>query len=102
MPDNSMCSDSSGRFVPLVDRNKCEGKADCVRVCPFSVFEIRPLNKDEKSNLSLRGRLKAWAHGNKQAFVVKPDECHACNLCVKSCPENALSLVKSSQAHDNF
>jgi len=94
MSDTSMCSDASGRFKPVVDRNKCEGKADCVWVCPYSVFEVQIINKKQKSELSLRGKLKAWAHGGKQAFVVNPDACHACNLCVEACPEKALTLSK--------
>ena len=27
-----------GRVVPVIDRRKCEGKQDCVRVCPYHVF----------------------------------------------------------------
>jgi len=42
----------------------------------------------------LRGRLKAWAHKRMQADVVSPDACHACGLCLKSCPEDAITLEK--------
>lgn len=82
-----------GRVVPLVDRNRCEAKKDCVRVCPYHVFEIRPLSAADKSALTLVGRMKAWAHGNEQAFVVKGADCHACGLCVTACPEKAIRLV---------
>jgi 4Fe-4S ferredoxin len=82
-----------GRVVPVIDRNKCEGKEDCLRVCPYHVFEIRKLGAEEKSQLSFVGRLKAFAHGNQQAFVVLPDECHACGLCVTACPEKAITLA---------
>ncbi len=92
MPDKDKCHDVAGRFAPKVDRNKCEGKADCVRVCPYSVFRIQVLTKEEKSSLSIRGRLKAWGHGGKQAYVVRPEACHACNACIEACPENALVL----------
>jgi len=94
MSDTSTCSNISGKFVPQVDRNKCEGKADCVRVCPYSVFEVQKLSGTEKSKLSLRGKIKAFAHGSKQAFVINPEACHACNLCVKACPENAVTLSR--------
>jgi len=40
----------------------------------------------------LRGKLKAWAHKRMQADVVSPDACHACGLCLKSCPEDAITL----------
>jgi NAD-dependent dihydropyrimidine dehydrogenase PreA subunit len=42
----------------------------------------------------LLGRLKALAHGGKQAFAVSAEACHACGLCVKACPENAIRLVR--------
>lgn len=86
------CQDSPGSLVPVVDRNRCEGKEDCVRVCPYQVFEIRKLLPEDKSTLSLRGKLKAFAHGNRQAYVVRPQDCHACGLCVAECPEQALTL----------
>jgi 4Fe-4S ferredoxin len=82
-----------GRLVPRIDRNRCEAKADCVRVCPYHVFEIQPLSADDKAALTFVGRMKAWGHGNKQAFVVKPDDCHACGLCVTACPEKAIRLI---------
>ena len=87
------CSDIAGRVAPVVDRDRCEGKADCVRVCPFDVFEIGTLSRKQRAELSLFGRLKAWAHKNQQAFVVKPLDCHACQLCVRACPEHALHLA---------
>jgi NAD-dependent dihydropyrimidine dehydrogenase PreA subunit len=76
----------------VVDRNRCEGKQECVRVCPYGVFEIRRLAAEDRALLSLPGKLKAWAHGNRQAFVVRPADCHACQLCIKACPEHALRL----------
>jgi NAD-dependent dihydropyrimidine dehydrogenase PreA subunit len=86
------CHQESGVVVPVIDRNRCEGKADCVRVCPYQVFEIRKLTAEQRSTLSLRGKIKAFAHGNKQAFLANPDNCHACGLCVDACPEQALTL----------
>ena len=80
-------------MAPVVDRNRCEAKEDCLRVCPYGVFEIRALSRADRAALSLLGRLKAWAHGNRQAFVVKPQDCHACRLCIEACPEGALSLA---------
>lgn len=80
------------KMAPVVDRNRCEGKAECVRVCPFGVFAMTVLSKDERRGLTLRGRLKAWAHGGVQAVVVDAGRCHACRLCIAACPEQALSL----------
>ena len=81
---------------PLIDRNRCEGKKDCVDVCPYQVFEIQTLTAAEKAGLSFVGKLKAFAHGNKQAFAVRADQCHACGLCVAACPEKAIKLGRPS------
>jgi NAD-dependent dihydropyrimidine dehydrogenase PreA subunit len=80
--------------VPAIDRNRCEGKEDCVRVCPYSVFEIGTLSAEDRRGLSLVGRIKAFAHGGKQAFAVRGEDCHACGLCVTACPEKAIRLVR--------
>lgn len=92
MTERNSCSDISGRVAPVIDRNRCEGKEDCVSICPYDVFEIGKLGAAERSELSIIGKIKAWSHGGKQAFVVKPDSCHACKLCVEACPENAIKL----------
>ena len=65
--ETQACDDHGGRVAPVVDRNRCEAKADCVAVCPCGVFEIRRLLPEGKATLSFRGKLKAWAHGGKQA-----------------------------------
>ena len=87
------CPGEPGTVAPVVARNRCAAKADCVRVCPYDVFEIRPLTEADRQGLSFRGRIKSWAHGNKQAYVVHPEACQACQLCITACPEQALSLA---------
>jgi NAD-dependent dihydropyrimidine dehydrogenase PreA subunit len=77
---------------PVIDRTRCEGKADCVRVCPFGVFEVRRVTQDEKSDLGLLARIKLFMHGDRQAFAVQVSACHGCGLCVSACPEEAISL----------
>lgn len=93
-PDNQTCAQPPGRVAPQIDASRCEGKADCVRVCPYEVFEIRTLRREERQSLPAMARLKVWVHGGKQGFVVAPDQCHACGLCVQACPEKAIRLVK--------
>lgn len=95
MMDKADCKKPAGEVVPLVDRERCEGKEDCVAVCPYDVFEMRKLGAEERGALSWRGRIKAFAHGNRQAFAVRADQCHACGACVAACPETAIRLVKS-------
>lgn len=90
--DDKECAGQPGRVAPVVDRNRCEAKQDCVRVCPYDVFEVRALTPELRKSLSWLGWFKALAHGNRQAFVVKPNDCHACGLCLAACPENALKL----------
>jgi NAD-dependent dihydropyrimidine dehydrogenase PreA subunit len=89
------CAQPAGVVTPVIDTNKCEGKEDCVRVCPYDVFEVRKLAAEERRALSLVTRFKVMVHGGKQAFVVNGEECHACGLCVTACPEHAIRLVRS-------
>lgn len=91
-PD-AQCSGLPGRVVPVIDRNRCEGKSACAEVCPYHVFELRALAPDDRAGLSLAGRLKSWVHGGRQAFAVRSQDCHACGRCVAACPEQAIRLV---------
>jgi 4Fe-4S ferredoxin len=90
------CRVDAGELAPVIAAPKCEGKGDCVRVCPYQVFEIRRLTREENRALPLLARFKVAVHGGKQGFVVNPDQCHACGLCVAACPEKAIRLIKVS------
>jgi NAD-dependent dihydropyrimidine dehydrogenase PreA subunit len=96
--DSEKCKQLAGVFVPHIDPNRCEGKDACVRVCPFGVFEVRALTPTERKDFSLVTRIKLWIHGNRQAFAVHADQCHACGLCIQACPEHAITLVRASNA----
>jgi len=87
------CAPEAGRVEPIVDRARCEAKEDCVRVCPYHVFEVRRLTADERAPLGWFARGKLFVHGGRQAFAVRAADCHACGLCVKACPEKAIRLV---------
>jgi NAD-dependent dihydropyrimidine dehydrogenase PreA subunit len=80
-------------YKPVVNRSRCEGKSDCVQVCPYDVFEVGWIDEAEYRALSLRARLKVWAHGKKTALTPREDACKACGLCVVACPEKAITLV---------
>ena len=88
------CRSDAGELSPIIDFARCEGKADCLKICPYAVFEVRIATGEERKGLGLLAQMKSLAHGHKKAFVISPDQCHACGLCVKACPESAIRLLK--------
>jgi len=64
-------------------------------VCPRNVFAIAILPPEQRSGLSLRGRLKGFGHGWKQAFTPNAGACEACAKCVEACPEDAIRLERA-------
>lgn len=88
------CKQPANIVAPVINTHKCEGAGDCAEVCPYDVFELRKLTKAELKALPVVPWLKVLAHGGKQAFVVAPDVCHACGLCVAACPEKAIRLSR--------
>ncbi|MGB6442465.1 MAG: 4Fe-4S dicluster domain-containing protein [Thermoplasmata archaeon] len=79
--------------MPTIDRGKCEGKTECVDVCPYSVFELGVLTEGEYAALGFVGRLKARSHERKTARTPRASACRACGLCVVACPEDAIALT---------
>ena len=66
-----------------------------MRVCPVGVFEVDSLPKEMRSNLSIRGKIKGFAHRWQQALLVNTEACEACGLCIKACPEDAITLARA-------
>ncbi|MCI4323653.1 MAG: ferredoxin family protein [Thermoplasmata archaeon] len=90
------CRSAPGSWIPVVDRGKCEGKNECVAVCPYSVFELGTLTDAEYDALGYFGKLKARRHDRKTARTPRMDACQACGLCVVACPEDAITLQKAT------
>ncbi len=87
------CKSPPGKLVPVIDRGRCEGKAECLRVCPMDVFEVRRIEDGDFARLGLLGKLKSMAHGRNTAYAPRAAACEACGKCVAACPENAIRLV---------
>jgi NAD-dependent dihydropyrimidine dehydrogenase PreA subunit len=90
------CRAEPAAYEPRVDRSRCEGKRDCVAVCPYGVFEVRRIEDHDFQALSFLGRLKSRVHGRLTAYTPHADACQACGLCVVACPERAITLVRRS------
>ncbi len=87
------CTALAGSIVPVVDRSRCEGKQDCVEVCPYDVFKVRRIDDADFSALSLIGKVKSLVHGRQTVYTPGSGDCRACGLCVVACPEKAIRLV---------
>ena len=87
------CKAEPGVFRPEVDARRCEGKGDCVAVCPYDVFEVVRMDDATFGAMPFFLKLKLRAHGRKTAALPHADACRACGLCVVACPEDAIRLV---------
>lgn len=88
-----LCRAEPGAYVPVVDHSLCEGKNDCVQVCPYEVFQVRRIDDADFEALSFFGKLKSRAHRRQTAYTPNAAACQACGLCVVACPEGAITLV---------
>ena len=90
------CKQMLGVIEPVVDLTRCEGKGDCMEVCPENVFEIRRIDEVDYRGLDLMHRLKLRVHGMKVAYTPNAQACRSCGLCVTACPERAIKLARTA------
>ncbi len=88
------CRATPGAWEPRVDRAKCEGKRDCLDVCPYGVFEVRRMDDADFAQLGFFAKMKSRAHKRQTAYTPSADRCQACGLCVVACPEHAITLAR--------
>ena len=89
---NESCKQAPGAFKPVIDRGRCEGKADCVVICPYDVFALDILPEPDRKTLSGPAKFRGFLNGWQQSFAVRSEACRACGLCVQACPEKAIRL----------
>jgi NAD-dependent dihydropyrimidine dehydrogenase PreA subunit len=87
------CAAPAGIWTPVVDHARCEGKRDCVVVCPNDVFEVRTIDDADWNAVSFLIKIKLRAHGRQSAYTPRAHDCRACGLCVVACPEDAITLI---------
>jgi NAD-dependent dihydropyrimidine dehydrogenase PreA subunit len=89
-----LCKAEPATWEPVVDHAACEGKRDCVEVCPYDVFEVGRIESADFAKLNFFGKMKLRAHGMQTAYTPRAEACRACGLCIVACPEKAIALVR--------
>ncbi len=61
MPAEPKCAPDAGRVVPVIDRDRCGAKQDCVRVCPRPGPSSRERSPGPAASMrQSKGEMQAW------------------------------------------
>lgn len=88
------CKQPPGVIMPVVNLKHCEGKGDCVTICPEKVFQVGRISDTDYRNLNPLQKFKLRVHGMQVAYTPNADACRSCGLCVTACPEHAITLSR--------
>jgi NAD-dependent dihydropyrimidine dehydrogenase PreA subunit len=58
-------------YLVYVDKDKCDGCEECVKICPTDVFEI-----------------------SHKCLPVRPQNCLGCQTCTAVCKPNAIIITE--------
>jgi NAD-dependent dihydropyrimidine dehydrogenase PreA subunit len=86
---------------PVVNLNRCQAEGVCSHVCTKNVFQIKEITIEQYHQLSFLGKLKTIFNDNRKSFVMHPENCIKCGLCVDSCPEGAIQFKVLDEKRDN-
>jgi len=64
------------RVVAHLDRDRCDGCAICVDICPTGALEL----VDNKKRLG------------KKVIFIQAKKCHGCGVCEGACPKEAIFI----------
>jgi 4Fe-4S ferredoxin len=92
------CKQAPGFIEPIVNYTRCEGKGDCVRVCPESVFQLRRIDERDYRALNLINRFKPRLHGMAVAYTPNADACRTCGLCKRMSRTSYHTAPRASRA----
>ena len=67
------CAAPAATYAPVIDHARCEGKRDCIDVCPNDVFEVRRIDEADYDALGRMARLKVRTHGMLSAYTPNAD-----------------------------
>jgi ferredoxin len=68
----------TSNFLPIVDRESCNGCGKCVTACPVEAMALTSANDPHRPNLKLAR--------------VEEEVCLGCGVCVRNCNIGALAL----------